>query len=347
MPRKARIDAPGALHHIIIRGIERRAIFKNAADRSDFLERLELILPQTMTSCYAWVLMTNHVHLLLRTGLAPIATVMRRLLTGYAVSFNRRHRRHGHLFQNRYKSILCEEDVYLKELVRYLHLNPVRAKIINNIKQLQSYPYSGHSALMGKAKHDWQDTEYVLKLFDPSIAAARRSYNAFVTKGMVQGRRPDLVGGGLLRSVGGWFELKEFRDSGIRIKGDERILGSSDFVDRVLRQAEEDLEERYRLETFGVDFDSLLLKVARYYETDPDDLQTASKASTITKARTVLCYLAVRKLKISCADVARALRISPTTVSRAVGRAADIEDLKQLQNYFLKDTQMQNAGGRI
>ncbi len=98
MPRKARIDAPGALHHIIIRGIERRAIFNNAADRSDFLNRLDKILPETKTSCYAWVLMTNHVHLLLKTGLAPIATVMRRLLTGYAVSFNRRHRHHGQLF---------------------------------------------------------------------------------------------------------------------------------------------------------------------------------------------------------------------------------------------------------
>ena len=108
MPRTARIDAPGALHHIIIRGIERHAIFRNTADREDFLKRLGDILPDTKTHCYAWVLMTNHVHLLLKTGLAPIAMVMRRLLTGYAVSFNRRYRRHGQLFQNRYKSFkLC------------------------------------------------------------------------------------------------------------------------------------------------------------------------------------------------------------------------------------------------
>ena len=250
MPRKARIDAPGALQHIIIRGIERRAIFKGAADRGDFLNRLEMILPETKTGCYAWVLMTNHVHLLLKTGLAPIATVMRRLLTGYAVGFNRRHRRHGQLFQNRYKSFLCEEDVYLKELVCYLHLNPIRAKIVKNVKELESYPYSGHGALMGKANCEWQDREYVLKLFGASIRAARRSYKAFLSKGVAQGRRPDLVGGGLLRSVGGWFELKEFRDRGMRIKGDERILGSSDFVERVLKQAEENIEERYRLDVY-------------------------------------------------------------------------------------------------
>ena len=129
MPRKARIDAPGALHHIIIRGIERKAIFKDSADRENFFERSDQIISDTETGYYAWVFMTNHIHLLLKTGVAPIATVMRRLLTGYAVTFNRRHRRHGHLFQNRYKSFLCEEEVYLKELVRYIHLNPLRAKI--------------------------------------------------------------------------------------------------------------------------------------------------------------------------------------------------------------------------
>ena len=111
MPRKARIDAPGALHHIIIRGIERKAIFKDTADRFDFFNRLGRIVSETETGCHAWAFMKNHVHLLLKTGLTPIAFVMRRLLTGYAVSFNRKHRRHGQLFQNRYKSFLCEEDV--------------------------------------------------------------------------------------------------------------------------------------------------------------------------------------------------------------------------------------------
>ena len=133
MPRKARIDGPGALHHIIIRGIERKAIFKDDADRKDFLDRLNDILIETDTACYGRVLMSNHVYLLLKTGLAPIATVMRRLLSGYAVTFNRRHRRHGQLFQNRYKSFLCEEQIYLKELVRYIHLNPLRAKFVKNL----------------------------------------------------------------------------------------------------------------------------------------------------------------------------------------------------------------------
>ena len=130
MPRQACIDAPGALHHIIIRGIERTLIFTDDRDRENFLERLSQLLPESQTPCYAWALMSNHAHLLLRTGRVAIASLMRRLLTGYAVSFNKRHRRHGHLFENRYKSILCEEDRYLRQLVAYIHLNPLRAGIV-------------------------------------------------------------------------------------------------------------------------------------------------------------------------------------------------------------------------
>ena len=96
MPRKARIDAPGALHHIIVRGIERRRIFSDDQDRDNFVERLGNIVIESQTACFAWALIPNHAHILLRTGQTPLATVMRRLLTGYAVSYNRRHRRHGH-----------------------------------------------------------------------------------------------------------------------------------------------------------------------------------------------------------------------------------------------------------
>ena len=136
MPRKSRIDTPGALHHIIARGIDRKNIFKDDKDRDNFLERLGAIIEETKTHCFAWALIPNHFHLLIKTGTTPISTVMRRLLTGYAVSFNRRHRRYGHLFQNRYKSILCQEDTYLLELVRYIHLNPLRAGIVNNLRTL-------------------------------------------------------------------------------------------------------------------------------------------------------------------------------------------------------------------
>ena len=127
MPRKSRIDALQALQHIIARGIKRRKIFRDDVDRNQFLERLGRIVTDTGTLCDAWALMPNHFHLLLKTASMPVSTVMRRLLTGYAVTHNRRHRRCGHLFQNRYKSVLCQEDTYLLELVRYIHLNSLRA----------------------------------------------------------------------------------------------------------------------------------------------------------------------------------------------------------------------------
>jgi REP element-mobilizing transposase RayT len=145
----------------MIRGIERRNIFRNDKDREDFLNRLSILLPETKTSCYAWALLTNHAHFLFKTGQVPLATVMRRLLTGYVVSFNRRHKRSGQLFQNRYKSIVCQEDIYLSELVRYIHLNPVRAGIVENVMELNRYLYCGHSALMGKKGHPWQDVDHV------------------------------------------------------------------------------------------------------------------------------------------------------------------------------------------
>ena len=133
------------------------------------------------------------------------------------------------------------------------------------------------------------------------MRAARRAYGDFVAKGVAKGRRSDLVGGGLLRSVGGWFELKEFRDSGIRVKGDERILGSSDFVEAVLKLSNEDLQEKYRLAATGPNFETLFRKVARYYRIDPDDLKTAGKESTLTKARTADLLLANCKVAQHCA----------------------------------------------
>ncbi len=129
MPRKARIDTPGALHHVIIRGIEKRKIFRSDFDRKNFIDRLAELIPDTKTDCFAWALMSNRVHLLLRTGLVSISVLMSRLLTGYAGWFNKKYRRHGQLFQNRYKSVLCQEKIYLKELVRYIGRHILKGKI--------------------------------------------------------------------------------------------------------------------------------------------------------------------------------------------------------------------------
>jgi putative transposase len=127
MPRQARLDVPGLLQHVMARGIERRKIFWDDKDRSSFLERLALILEKTQTQCYAWASFQT-------TSISCCAQVLRHsarscaVMTGYAVIFNKRHKRSGHLFQNRYKSVVCEEDPYLLELIRYIHPNPLKSR---------------------------------------------------------------------------------------------------------------------------------------------------------------------------------------------------------------------------
>jgi len=324
MPRKARIDAPGALHHIILRGIERRKIFYDDTDRNNFLKRIALLLIETKTSCFAWTLMPDHLHLLLRTGATPIATVMLRLLTGYVVSFNHRHKRHGKLFQNRYKSILCQEDQYLLELVRYIHLNPLRAKLVSDLKKLDKYPYCGHSVLMGKSKHDWQDTNYIKQFFDSQDSIARRQYRGYVKKGIAKGRRPDLTGGGLIRSSGGWSALKSLRKNAVQMKGDERILGDGAFVEKVLKESRDNFERKSAIKAKGYDFDWLVKQVAFSLNIEPEDVLARGKYKQTVKARDLLCYLGTRELGMTTVSLAKKLNLTQPTISQSAMRGQKI-----------------------
>jgi len=325
MPRQARLDAPGALHHIMIRGIERRKIFRNNRDRKDFLDRLAKLLPLTETACYAWVFMPNHAHFLFRTGLVPLSKVMRRLLTGYVVSFNRRHHRHGQLFQNRFKSIVCQEDAYLKVLVSYIHLNPVRAGIVPGMKELNRYPYCGHSAVIGKTNRPWQDVDYVLSSFGGTAKSARKAYISYVEGGIGQGRQSDLTGGGLIRSIGGWSEVKRLKEQGQdHVMSDERVLGDSKFVESVLSQAEERYERHYELKRLGYDLNSLAERVAEIYGMDPSEILSKGKQQRKVQARSLFCFWAVRELGISLRELARMLEISSPGVGFSVERGEAI-----------------------
>jgi REP element-mobilizing transposase RayT len=329
MPRQARLDVPGALHHIIVRGIERRKIFRDDSDRDDFLNRLGEILRESQTSCFAWALMPNHFHLLLRSGMAPLSTVMRRLLTGYAVVFNLRHRRSGHLFQNRYKSVLCQEDAYLLELVRYIHLNPLRAKLVADLKALSRYRFCGHGVLMGKFRCDWQDSAYVLRQFGSRLGPSRKKYRQYVEKGVGQEKRPELVGGGLVRSLGGWAAVKALRGMGGKIKGDERILGDGDFVEAVLRASNETLERRAKLQAMGFDFERLVERVAELFDMPVGEVLREGKFAQTVSARSVLCYWANRELGMRTVELAERLKIAQTTVTQSVARGERIVAEKQ------------------
>jgi REP-associated tyrosine transposase len=143
----------------MVRGINKADIFEDEEDKALFLERLGQNVTEGKCTVYAWVLMSNHVHILFKSGKEGISSVMRRLLTWYAQHYNRRHYRTGHLFENRYKSVLCEEDNYLLALVRYIHSNPLRVKIVKTIEELDCYPWSGHRDIVVKSKRPWMDTD--------------------------------------------------------------------------------------------------------------------------------------------------------------------------------------------
>jgi putative transposase len=309
MPRHARLDAEGVLHHIIVRGIERRLIFRDDIDRDSFVERMGNVFTDTRTPCYAWALLGNHAHLLCKTGSVPLHTVMARLLTGHAVTFNKRHRRHGQLFQNRYKSILCQEDAYLTELVCYIHLNPIRARIIKDLSD--PYPYSGHAALLGQAMHPWQDVDYVLRYFGATVKAARRSYLSSIAARLAK-KRPDLTGGGLLRSYGSWKAVKKMGPME-RIKGDERILGDSAFVEKVLSG------ESRRIAQPAMTLAALALRVSDLYGITPEGLSSKSRRSRLVEARSLFCFFAVRQ-GYPAARVATFLSMTPPAVGYAVER---------------------------
>lgn len=260
---------------------------------------------------------------------------MQRLLTGYALTFNRRHRRNGHLFQNRYKSVLCQEDAYLLELVRYIHLNPLRARVVSETGELERYLFCGHGVLMGKYENDWQDVDYVLKRFGRRRGAARKQYREFVRKGIERGRRPELVGGGLVRSLGGWEAVKTVRRSDKRFKGDERILGDGDFVESVLTAGNERLERRAYLKAAGYDFERLMDRVAEVLEIPVQKILRQGKFARTVEGRSVLCYWANRELGISTVALAIKLNIAQSTVTQSVRRGEKIVAEKRLLLFAL------------
>ena len=225
MPRKARIDAPGALQHIIVRGINRRKIFFDHSDRDDFLDRLGGILLTSKT------------------------------------------------------------------------------------------PY----------------VDYILNLFGGKIPQARRFYLEFVKKGVAAGRRPDLTGGGLVRSAGGWSALKTMRKGESRMKGDERILGQGDFVETVLKAAQENLDRKSRIRALGYDFDWLLDRVLGLFGLTIKELLTGGKQRRSVQARSVLCYWGTRELGMSAVEISKKLNIASSTASESATRGRQIVEKQGLK----------------
>jgi REP element-mobilizing transposase RayT len=309
MPRQARLDYPGCLHHLINRGMERRSIFADKEDYKTFVDLLGRLVEDGGHKCYAWVLLPNHFHLLIETGRVPVARLMSRLSTSYAGHFNRRHRRAGRLFQNRYKSIVCDKDAYFQELVAYIHLNPLRAGLAGSPAALEKYPWSGHRALLGLEERPWQSVGDVLSSFGAQTAFARRRYLEYLAekKDLKKGA---LSGGGLARSAEGLM-VSGRRDTGEGEKFDSRVLGGGDFIAQALKAAGQTVKKAP-----AVSLDEMIKRVSEEMGVEPAELRKKGKSTKkAAAARAVVMELASRHLGLSLVEVAKRFHISQPAAS--------------------------------
>jgi REP element-mobilizing transposase RayT len=302
----------------MVRGINKANIFDDNEDKARFLERLGQNVIEGKCSVYAWVLMDNHLHILFKSGKHGISAVMRKLLTWYAQYYNRRHKRTGHLFENRYKSILCDEDNYLLALVRYIHLNPLRANIVKTIEELDRYPFCGHRAIIGKTKHLWMDVDYVLLPFGRTKRKGVAEYRRFMREGVGLGRQPELTGGGLLRSLGGWSQVIAKRRSGKEEEGDERILGSGDFVHAILKETEERELRQLKLKRTGRTIQKIIGEECKKAGINTLEVTNGVSRRAVSRVRAVIASRGRTELGLSSAEMARHLGVAASSISRLV-----------------------------
>ncbi len=294
MARKPRIEFPGALYHVISRGNQRQLIFHDKADRMAYLERLEHYRQLCGVIVYAYVLMANHIHILVETGDIPLSKFMQVVQFTYTNYYNRKYSKIGHLFQGRYKAILCDRDEYLLELVRYLHLNPAR------IRQRQDpwrYRWSSHGAYMGRASCVEVKTSVVLAQFGKRVGRARQTYLRFVKEGLGMGH-----------------EAKYYETV------DQRLLGDERFVERVDRRTEQkrEIEKKPRV----LPFLAVTRAVADEYGISPEVLLRPGRQRSWVRARGMLVYLGREWSGMSTRELGRQMHRDASVISRLYGQYA-------------------------
>lgn len=299
------------MYHVIARGIERRKIFIDDHDYEDFLSRLEKALEKTGSKCFAFSLLENHFHLLIMRGSRPLAELMRRLMTGYAVKFNLRHKRARHLFQNRYKAILCDLDSYFLELVAYIHLNPLRAGMVKDLKALGSYKWCSHRAVVGKNTFKFLAKEDILQQFGNHLKGAHKKYESFLAERVGKFKPGELSGGGLIRSKGGLSGMMGLLKEEEKEAYDEKILGDGDFVVSVLNEADDKKDKKLPL-------DKLMKGVVEATGVRPEDIFSRSQIRQVVKARALYCYLAKERGGVSGAQLMKQLRMTSGAIFHLV-----------------------------
>ncbi|MBI3608915.1 MAG: transposase [Nitrospirae bacterium] len=289
MPRKPRLEVPGVLYHVISRGNARQKIFLSNRDFQRYLSYLAHYQHRDRFRLFAYVLMPNHVHLLVETSDVPLSRTMQRLNSRYSQVFNRVHGRVGHVLQGRYHAWLCEKDTYLLALTRYLHLNPVRAKIAQDPAD---YPWSSYGAYRGQSSPVAVESAEVLRQFSDRLQTARQRYRQFVGKALTAGHEPAYYAG---------------------VEG--RVLGSDDFVARVRRTEPEIPTERRT-----VSIDHVITLVARHFGQTPATLCGPGKQRARIQVRDWLAYVTSRHTTAGLSTVAKALSVDPSCMSRGIQR---------------------------
>ena len=287
MARRPRFFAPGVLYHVIVRGNHKQKTFFSPQDYEVYSERLTRYRNKFHVSLHAYCLMPNHVHLLLECAEEPLSKFMQGIQQSYTQYFNRAYNKVGHLFQGRYKAIICDKDEYLLALVRYIHLNPVRSNLVERPEQ---YKYSGHRVILKGKPTNVMDPTFVLKLM-----GGRRSYGRFVLDGLGDGHQEE------------YYELR-----------DQQILGPEEF-ERELKKESEGRNEEQNKKPLGKVFES----VAQRMKVDPQVLRGPDRSWKVSKIRTVLVYVLIRRFGFGVREVAAYLKRDPTTLTTLVSRLSN------------------------
>ena len=288
MARPLRLDVPGAVYHVTARGNERRAVFRDDEDRDDYLARLSYYRSRFGFRLLAYCLMTNHVHLAIRRGLFPLSRVMACLHSSYTQSFNRRHGRVGHLFQGRYKSFLVQEDRYLVALIRYIHLNPVRARIV---EKAADYRWCSDRSFRSNHPPPWLDVDDVLPSFGPTRRSALRRYLA------------------LMDAPPAESEYEALRAVDQVVKGDEVFA---------LTRFEQVGELAPPLR--GLSENRVIEAVSRSTGVAAEDLAAPTRGGAVAAARHLAAYVAFHAGGISKRRMARRFHLDDSSLARPVSR---------------------------
>lgn len=309
MARKPRIHFPGAVYHVILRGNAGQPVFFDDRDRFRFYHFLQYVVEKFGCRVHGFCLMTNHIHLVLQTGDIPLSQIMQNLSLRYTQWINHAQSRTGHLFQGRYKALLLDADAYLMEIVRYIHLNPVRAGMV---PLPEAYPWSGHHGYLGKEVLPWLTTDLVLLMFSPNIRKARATYASFVADGIEKTRRDEFHRGTC----------------------EGRILGDDNFTEEVLAKTNQPQAADYSL-------DDILGLVCQRYAITLEQLKAPGKTRPFSEARAFAALLVSESPKLSLTELGRILNRDIAPLGRAGRRmqektAEDAEVNAQIEAFRLE-----------